>query len=103
MCPTYTFIDRANGRFNGAMSFKREYAALLSAMWDIDTAYDKYLTDPDANAEDFYQRFGLVTKDEDGFDARDEILKKLLDVKKSNRFRQKYIGDVETLDDLTWA
>ena len=25
MCPTYTFIDRANGRFNDNMTFKMEF------------------------------------------------------------------------------
>ncbi len=48
MCPTYTFIDRANGKFNSNMSFKREYSALISAAWEIDKIYDQYLSNPEA-------------------------------------------------------
>lgn len=48
MCPTYTFIDRANGKFNSNMSFKREYCALISAGWEIDKVYDQYLSNPEA-------------------------------------------------------
>lgn len=48
MCPTYTFIDRANGKFNSNMSFKREYSALISAAWEIDKVYDNYLSNPEA-------------------------------------------------------
>ena len=40
LCPTYTFIDRSNGKFNDNMTFKREYAALISAAWEIDKVYD---------------------------------------------------------------
>lgn len=48
MCPTYTFIDRANGKFNSNMSFKREYSALVSAAWEIDKIYAQYLSNPEA-------------------------------------------------------
>ena len=45
--PTYQFIDRANGQFNSSCGFKKDYAALISAGWDIDTAIDEYLAYPD--------------------------------------------------------
>lgn len=48
MCPTYTFIDRANGKFNSNMTFKREYSALISAAWEIDKVYDQYLSNPES-------------------------------------------------------
>lgn len=59
MCPTYAFIDRADGKFNRAMGFKKDYAALLSSAWDIDTAYSQYLMDPEAEAYDVMKSMGL--------------------------------------------
>ena len=40
------FIDRATGYFNEAMGFKKDYAAVLSSFWDIDTAINNYIVDP---------------------------------------------------------
>lgn len=51
MCPTYTFIDRANGKFNSNMSFKREYGALVSAGWMIDQTYEKCGNDPSGESD----------------------------------------------------
>ena len=65
MCPTYAFIDRADGRFNRAMDFKKDYSALIAAAWDIDTVYDSYLTNPEAEVYNIMQQMGLdeVTND----------------------------------------
>lgn len=61
MCPTYTIIDRANGKFNKAMGFKKDIIAILSSAWEIDQAINKYLTDPDAESDEEMKLLGLVT------------------------------------------
>ena len=100
MCPTYAFIDRANGRFNGAMDFKKDYAALLSAAWEIDTAFDQYLKYPEEETYTILQDMGLVVpSDEDNSaDERKQLLQKLIHTSKDNKFRQRYIGDADDSD-----
>ena len=52
LCPTYAFLDRADGMFNRSMSFAKDYAALISAAWDIDTAYhEAWIPDDDDDVE----------------------------------------------------
>lgn len=63
MCPTYAFIDRADGRFNRAMDFKKDYSALVAAAWDIDTAYESYLMNPCEETYDVVQKMGLNIDD----------------------------------------
>lgn len=65
MCPTYTFIDRANGKFNGAMDFKREYAALMSYGWELDSACSRYLNSPDENTMAELEAYGIISSDDD--------------------------------------
>lgn len=101
MCPTYTFIDRANGKFNSNMSFKREYSALISAAWEIDKIYDQYLSNPEAETspeailgidtvnykektlDKFIKAYQKVVKDreelftEDGFLGHEDTVEKL--------------------------
>ena len=60
MCPTYAFINRSNGKFNSAMGFAREYAAIISALWDTDVEYNRYLTDPEADTYDTIRRLGIM-------------------------------------------
>lgn len=97
MCPTYTFIDRANGRFNENMTFKREYAALISAAWEIDRAYDMYLkdVDPIPGEPNPLQKIGLYREDdENGLEKRAELIKRLVRTDKSNAFRKRILGDM---------
>lgn len=99
MCPTYTFIDRANGKFNGAMDFKREYSALVAAGWEIDQAYDKYLKDPDENSYDQLVKLGLVDYNEDKntIKQRNELISYVVqNLNKKHLFRKRFIND--TLD-----
>ena len=41
------FIDRATGQFDPAMDFKKDYAAVLSSLWTMDTKINDYIMDPD--------------------------------------------------------
>ena len=59
MCPSYAFIDRADGRVNRAMDFKKDYSGLISAAWDIDNAYDRYLNNPEEDSYDLIKQLGL--------------------------------------------
>lgn len=59
MCPTYAFIDRADGKFNRAMDFKKDYSALIAAAWDIDTAYESYNLNPCQETEEVLNQMGL--------------------------------------------
>lgn len=61
--PTYMFIDRATGYFNSAMGFKKDYAATLSQLWDIDTAINEYLMDPNETSEFTLSNLGIQVHD----------------------------------------
>lgn len=94
MCPTYTFIDRANGKFNKGMSFKREYIALMSHAWEIDQLYEKYNNDPEATGEEMHHILGLgCPLDDPEHDAYKEALDMICDVDKDNHFRRRFFGD----------
>ena len=45
--PVNMFIDRATGQFDPAMDFKKDYAAVLSSLWTMDTKINDYIMDPD--------------------------------------------------------
>lgn len=99
MCPTYTFIDRANGKFNENMDFKREYAALISAAWEIDKAYDQYLSDIEGSEVNPLSKLGLISDtDEDALEERKKILKKIIELDQGNSFRKRIIGDTDNPD-----
>ena len=96
MCPTYAFIDRANAKFNNAMTFQKDYAAIISYMWEIDTAYSSYLENPDADSYEVLRKLGLEDiSDESTMKERDRLIKRLAKVDKSNKFRQQYLGDTD--------
>ena len=44
--PVNMFIDRATGQFDPAMDFKKDYAAVLSSLWTMDTKINDYIMDP---------------------------------------------------------
>lgn len=91
MCPTYAFIDRADGKFNRAMDFKKDYSGLISAAWDIDTAYDNYLRDPDEDSYDTLNRLGLdeVTSEESD-KIRKKLFRDLIDGKIDGKFAERF-------------
>ena len=104
MCPTYTFIDRATGKINTNMSFKKDYSALISAAWEIDKAYNNYLSNLDGIEFDQsnhpLMRLGIFEdSDRDAMKEREEILRKLVKAKPDNKFRKRMIGDA-TAEDL---
>lgn len=101
MCPTYAFIDRANGRFNNAMDFKKDYAALISAAWEIDTAFDQYLNNMDEDSYRVIRDMGLVVPLEEDASAEERrvLLEKLAKSNKDNKFRKRFLGDV-TVEEL---
>lgn len=91
MLPTYTFIDRATGRYNRNMDFKKDYAAILSAAYDIDRAYDHFLNDPGEDSYELIKRLGLDTDDsEDGLEARQRIIQKLISGEADGSFRDRF-------------
>ena len=104
LCPTYTFIDRSNGKFNDNMTFKREYAALISAAWEIDKAYDQWLSDTDStDGISPLVKLGLVS--DDGYDEthnaleeREKLLAKILKLDKDNEFRKRMVGNSKDSD-----
>lgn len=69
MCPTYAFINRSDGKFNSAMGFAREYAALLSAMWDNAHAVSQYLMDPEADLYETIEKMGIIRQAETEYDV----------------------------------
>ena len=101
MCPTYTFIDRANGRFNDNMTFKREYAALISAAWEIDKAYDQFLSDFDFGDtnDNPLKKLGIhYDADMSTVEVRKSVLKKLMELEKDHPLRKRLIGNASATD-----
>lgn len=89
MCPVYAFIDRADGKFNRSMSFMKDYSALLASAWDIDTAYDNYLNDPEGSSEETMQIVGLGNNT---LTDRSVALNKVLMSSKTNgSFKERYV------------
>lgn len=70
MCATYAFIDRADGHFNRSMAFAKDYSALIAAAYDVDSAYDQFLTNPEADAYETLKKMGL------DFTPTDETMRK---------------------------
>lgn len=76
LCPTYHYIDRADGMYARAMQYEKDYAAILSAAWEIDGAIDRYLRDPDQDNAELMHLLGI---DEQAKDDAELKLRKLLD------------------------
>ena len=92
MCPTYAFIDRADGKFNRAMDFKKDYAALIAAAWDIDAAYDQFLSNPEAEHYEILKQMGLDdVENESARDRREMVFRTLMSGKVSGKFRDRFI------------
>ena len=96
MCPTYTFIDRANGKYNEAMSFKREYVALIAYAWEIDRLYDRYLTNPIEETYDTLLEYGIVTEEDTEYskERQAELIRFMCqNIDREHPFRKRYIND----------
>ena len=84
------------------MDFKREYAALISAAWEIDKAYDQYLSDIDGPDEDYNPltklgiRSGAATMDD--LEKRKEFIKKLVSTDPDNKFRKRFLKGTDNVD-----
>lgn len=91
MVPTYAFIDRANGRFNRAMEFKKDYAAIISVAYDIDRLYDRYLTDPDADSYEALKSLGLVPEMSD---VSSELTRQMIDGRIKGHFKDRFGPDL---------
>ena len=96
MCPTYAFIDRANGHFNTSMEFKKDYAAILSYGWDIDNALDAYLSNSDADAYELLGKLGVATTEvnENAIERRRDLLTTLMNASKDNKFRKRFVPEL---------
>lgn len=75
MVPTYAFIDRATGYFNTAMNFKKDYAAILSFIYDLDRAIDNFLTDPESDSYTKMKELGIDNVDYNDEDEKHRIMK----------------------------
>ena len=96
MCPSYSFIDRADGKVNGAMDFKKDYSGLISAAWDIDTKYDRYLNNPDESSYNTLLDYGINPNDveEEDQGKREELLRAITTkLDKNHPFRKRYVDD----------
>jgi len=57
------FIDRATGQFDPAMDFKKDYAAVLSSLWTMDTKINDYIMDPDETTYFDLKEIGIKVHD----------------------------------------
>ena len=90
LCPTYAFIDRATGKFNNAMSFKKDYIALIASAWDIDQAYDDYLKYPDESTYSACEELGLLEDDGNYMEERKILIDKLMDDNISSKYKARF-------------
>ena len=94
MCATYAFIDRADGHFNRSMAFAKDYSALIAAAYDVDSAYDQYLTNPEADAYETLKKMGLdFTPTDETMRKRKEDIMRILTYKevKCKAFHDRYV------------
>lgn len=94
MCATYAFIDRADGHFNRSMAFAKDYSALIAAAYDVDSAYDQYLTNPEADAYETLKKMGLdFTPTDETMRKRKEDIMRILAYKelKCKAFHDRYV------------
>lgn len=99
MCPTYAFIDRADGKFNRSMGFMKDHAALIATAWDLDNAYDAYLNDPEANSYEVLERMGLAGSGPEFNTTRSEEIAKLLFSSKTHgSFKERYVDPSMNID-----
>ena len=81
------------------MDFKKDYAALLSAAWEIDNAYDAYLTHPEDESYQLLKDLGLdETDSEESKETRKELISRLVETNKTNGFRKRFVGDMSPED-----
>ena len=76
LCPTYHFIDRADATYARSSDFSKDYGAILSAAWEMDSAISKFLEEPDEDSTELIHVLGL---DEGMNDDRAVKLRKLLE------------------------
>ena len=93
--PTYMFIDRATGQFDPAMDFKKDYAAVLSSLWQMDTKISEYMTDPNETTEFDLSDLGIYVHDlsPEEYDAQLKLLKKAEKAPKDWVNRKMIIGE----------
>ena len=74
------------------MGYKKDYAAILSAAWDIDRAYDRVLREPDFDTVQIAQEMGLrEIPDEEAQERREKLIRMLLDNAGKSPFVDRYI------------
>ena len=97
LCPTYHFLDRADSYYARSMQFEKDYAAILSSAWDIDTALNDFITTPDADTSDLMHMLGLDEKD----DAMKEVkLRRLLESNLTKgSFKERYTSPFPWMDE----
>lgn len=91
MCPSYAFIDRADGRVNRAMDFKKDYSGLISAAWDIDNAYDRYLNNPEEDSYDLIKKLGLDEEiSKKSAEVRNQLIRDIIEEKITGSFADRF-------------
>lgn len=91
MCPSYAFIDRADGRVNRAMDFKKDYSGLISAAWDIDNAYDRYLNNPEEDSYDLIKQLGLDEEtSKKSTEVRNQLIRDIINEKITGSFADRF-------------
>ena len=73
--PRTMFVDRATGYMNRGMDLKRDYAAIHSAMWEIDRKLNDFLENRDGDSAGELADYGIDFLADSNTDI-DENLKK---------------------------
>ena len=74
------------------MGFKKDYAALISAAYDIDRCYDQFLNDADADSYEMLKSMGLhpEDKDVDAVRARNELIRDIVNGEIDGPFARRF-------------
>lgn len=99
MCPTYAFIDRANGKFNTAMGLKKDYAAILSYAYDIDRAVDAFLCNPEADSYETMKSLGIdIDNSIETIRLESEVFERIADPRtRDGAFKKRFEGFLGSL------
>jgi len=71
------------------MNFEKDYSALIAAAWDLDSAYEKYLSDPEGTPDEICRMLG---ENDNSTTTKTKLVDRILASKPTNgSFRDRYV------------
>lgn len=85
LCPTYYLVNRIDGKFDRTMGFNRDYAAILTMLWDMGVACKNFAENPCDDTYDTLTNYRisnpyLAEFDNENYVKKDKTSGKYIDV-----------------------